>query len=114
MTRRLRVAVLAGGRSSEHDISLASARSVLESLDSDRYELWDPWVIAAIVLWAMATGIGQRSGKYYADVQKLAEGGGDEAEVLGRLRASEGAVMHYLATALFVLVLLDMIFKPGA
>ena len=38
MTRRIRVAVLAGGRSSEHDISLASARSVLEALDPDRYE----------------------------------------------------------------------------
>ena len=36
---RLRVAVLAGGRSSEHDISLASARSVLESLDPDRYDV---------------------------------------------------------------------------
>jgi len=36
---RLRVAVLAGGRSSEHDISLASARSVLESLDPERYEV---------------------------------------------------------------------------
>ena len=36
---RLRVAVLAGGRSSEHDISLASARSVLDSLDSDRYDV---------------------------------------------------------------------------
>jgi D-alanine-D-alanine ligase len=34
---RLRVAVLAGGRSSEHEISLASARSVLESLDPDEY-----------------------------------------------------------------------------
>ena len=38
MTRRLRVAVVAGGRSSEHEISLASARSVLEALDPDRYE----------------------------------------------------------------------------
>ncbi|MFL6004988.1 MAG: D-alanine--D-alanine ligase family protein [Gaiellaceae bacterium] len=38
MTRRIRVAVLAGGRSSEHDISLASARSVLEALDPQRYE----------------------------------------------------------------------------
>ncbi len=38
MTGRLRVAVLAGGRSSEHEISLASARSVIEALDSDRYE----------------------------------------------------------------------------
>jgi D-alanine-D-alanine ligase len=36
---RLRVAVLAGGRSSEHDISLASARSVLESLDPERYDV---------------------------------------------------------------------------
>jgi D-alanine-D-alanine ligase len=34
----VRVAVLAGGRSSEHDISVASARSVIEALDPDRYE----------------------------------------------------------------------------
>jgi D-alanine-D-alanine ligase len=35
---RIRVAVLAGGRSSEHEISLASARSVLAALDPERYE----------------------------------------------------------------------------
>src|SRR5438477_8384486 len=39
MADRLRVAVLAGGRSSEHEISLASARSVLESLDPERYDV---------------------------------------------------------------------------
>jgi D-alanine-D-alanine ligase len=38
VSRRVRVAVLMGGRSSEHEISVASARSVLESLDPDRYE----------------------------------------------------------------------------
>ena len=38
MTARVRVAVLAGGRSSEHEISLASARSVVEALDPERYE----------------------------------------------------------------------------
>jgi len=38
VTPRIRVAVLAGGRSSEHEISLASARSVIEALDPDRYE----------------------------------------------------------------------------
>jgi D-alanine-D-alanine ligase len=38
VNRRIRVAVLAGGRSSEHEISLASARSVLEALDPERYE----------------------------------------------------------------------------
>ncbi len=37
--RRLRVAVLAGGRSSEHEISLASARSVVAALDPERYEV---------------------------------------------------------------------------
>jgi D-alanine-D-alanine ligase len=35
---RIRVAVVMGGRSSEHEISVASARSVLESLDPERYE----------------------------------------------------------------------------
>jgi D-alanine-D-alanine ligase len=39
MAPRIRVAVLAGGRSSEHEISLASARSVLEALDPERYDI---------------------------------------------------------------------------
>jgi len=36
---KLRVAVLAGGRSSEHEISLASARSVAAGLDRERYDV---------------------------------------------------------------------------
>jgi D-alanine-D-alanine ligase len=36
--RRLRVAVVWGGRSSEHEISVASGRSVLAALDPQRYE----------------------------------------------------------------------------
>jgi D-alanine-D-alanine ligase len=36
---RLRVAVLAGGRSSEHDISVESARSVAAALDPARYDV---------------------------------------------------------------------------
>ena len=38
MSRRVRVAVLLGGRSSEHEVSLESARSVLEALDPERYD----------------------------------------------------------------------------
>ena len=34
----IRVAVLTGGRSSEHEIALASARSVVAALDPERYE----------------------------------------------------------------------------
>jgi D-alanine-D-alanine ligase len=38
VTPPIRVAVLAGGRSSEHEISLASAHSVVDALDPARYE----------------------------------------------------------------------------
>ncbi|MGH3011282.1 MAG: D-alanine--D-alanine ligase family protein [Gaiellaceae bacterium] len=50
----MRVAVLMGGRSSEHEISLDSARSVIEGLDSERYEVVPieipregPWLLDA-------------------------------------------------------------------
>jgi D-alanine-D-alanine ligase len=53
---RVRVAVLAGGRSSEHAISKESANSVLEALDPDRYEA------ASIEIdrggrWQLASGV---------------------------------------------------------
>jgi len=37
-TKRLRVGVLFGGRSGEHEVSLASAASVIRGLDPDQYE----------------------------------------------------------------------------
>jgi D-alanine-D-alanine ligase len=40
MTEKLRIAVLFGGRSGEHDVSLMSARSVLSVLDKERYEVF--------------------------------------------------------------------------
>jgi D-alanine-D-alanine ligase len=39
MSKRVRIAVIAGGRSSEHEISVASARSVIDALDPDRYDV---------------------------------------------------------------------------
>jgi D-alanine-D-alanine ligase len=39
MTTKLVVAVLFGGRSSEHSISCATARGVLESIDAEKYEV---------------------------------------------------------------------------
>jgi D-alanine-D-alanine ligase len=37
-TRRLKVAVLFGGRSAEHEVSVLSARNVIAALDPDRFE----------------------------------------------------------------------------
>jgi D-alanine-D-alanine ligase len=62
---RVRVAVIMGGRSSEHDISLASARSVLESLDPDRYEV-RPIEIGRDGQWELGPARGQ---------SELAQGG---------------------------------------
>jgi D-alanine-D-alanine ligase len=53
--RRLRVAVLAGGRSSEHEISLASARSVVGALDPERYEIAEV-AIGRDGRWALESG----------------------------------------------------------
>jgi D-alanine-D-alanine ligase len=67
MSARIRVAVLAGGRSSEHDISLASARSVVAALDADRYET----IVVEIDRtgrWELASGRGEIVG---SDIETL-------------------------------------------
>ena len=38
MAERLRVALLFGGRSAEHDVSVMSARNVFRALDPARYD----------------------------------------------------------------------------
>jgi D-alanine-D-alanine ligase len=60
VSRRVRVAVLLGGRSSEHEISLASARSVLDALDPERYETVTV-EIGRDGRWELGTGDGGRS-----------------------------------------------------
>jgi hypothetical protein len=93
---------------------LALLLGIAMAIDSDRYQLWDGWVIAALVLWAAVGGVGGRTGKYYSAIEKLAEDDGSEAEVLARLRAPTGRNLHLLVIVLFALLLLDMLFKPGA
>jgi hypothetical protein len=86
------------------------------ALDSDEFNIWDPWIIAAIILWAVMGWVGQMSGAYYSAVEEASKGSGPgvEADVLARLKASRGANLHLATVAVFLLILLDMIFKPGA
>ena len=37
--RKMRVAIVFGGKSGEHEVSLASARSIMKALDKDRYDI---------------------------------------------------------------------------
>ena len=56
MTDRIRVAVVAGGRSSEHEISVESAKSVIEALDPQRYEI-ETIEIDREGRWALNSGL---------------------------------------------------------
>jgi len=87
---------------------------VILAIDSDVFELWDGWVIAAIVLWAILGALGGRTGRYYTSAAKVAEADGSETEVTALLRAPTGLRLYYATVGLFLLLLLDMIFKPGA
>ena len=51
MTKRHRVALVFGGRSAEHEVSIVSARSIDRALDRARYEVV-PMAIDRSGLWA--------------------------------------------------------------
>jgi hypothetical protein len=77
--------------------------------------LWDGWIIAAIVLYVAMAVVGSKTGAYYTAVEKAANSGDPaaEADVIARLRAPTGANLHWATVAIFVLLVLDMIVKPG-
>ena len=84
------------------------------------YDIWDFWILAALVLWVVAAAIGQRTGAAYmkgmTKAQELVAAGqtGPNAELLALNRTQNGLVMHSLATVVVLLILIDMIWKPGA
>jgi uncharacterized membrane protein len=84
------------------------------------YDIWDPWIVAAIVLWFVAAGTGQRTGKAYllgvAKAQELNAAGqtGPSSELLALNRTSQGLMLQALSSLVLLLILADMIWKPGA
>jgi uncharacterized membrane protein len=84
------------------------------------YDLWDGWIIAAIVLWAIAGFFGQRTGvEYTRGVMKAIElrdagRAGPDTELLALNRTQRGLVLHAVVTVTVLLILIDMIWKPGA
>jgi hypothetical protein len=84
------------------------------------YDIWDGWILAALVLWVIAAALGQRTGKAYLQgmnkAQELHAAGqtGPNAELLALNRTSNGVVLHALTSLAVLLIILDMIWKPGA
>jgi hypothetical protein len=102
-----------GGPLNGASMGLALVFGIVLALKSAEFEIWNGWIVAAFILWALVSGIGARTGSYYNAVEKLADEGA-ESEVLARLRAPTGPLLHAVSVLLFVLLLLDMLFKPGA
>jgi D-alanine-D-alanine ligase len=82
VSKRVRVAVIAGGRSSEHDISVASARSVIEALDPDRYDV-QTIQIARDGRWALDSGETRELGRSVAETLPVPTG--SPPETLGQV-----------------------------
>jgi len=84
LKRKIRVGVLCGGRSAEHEVSVTSARSMLEALDRDKYEL-------------VMVGI-SKQGQWFtaADAQQLLAAGAVESDGLTPV------VLDYLGTGALV------------
>jgi uncharacterized membrane protein len=90
------------------------------ALEVDGYQIWDAWIVAALVLWVVVGAIGERVARHYNDARDLAkrlvsEGRDEPSSELGAiLRSPRGLILHGLALAGMLLILLDMIWKPGA
>jgi uncharacterized membrane protein len=84
------------------------------------YEIWSGWIIAAIVLWALAAETGRRTGAAYMQAmnkaQELETAGQTtpSAELLELNRTQSGLLTHSLSTLIVLGILIDMIWKPGA
>jgi hypothetical protein len=63
------------------------------------YDLLDGWILAAIVLWAIASELGRRAQEGFS--------GGAAVE-------SRAVLMHWLRALVVLALLVVMIFKPGA
>ncbi|MFL5931254.1 MAG: DUF2269 family protein [Gaiellaceae bacterium] len=91
------------------------------AIDADAYKVWDGWVLAALALWLVAAGTGQRGGQTYAEAAKLAgqldaEGRGDQPseELRVRLQDRRAMWLNIISSVAVLLILVDMIYKPGA
>ena|SRR5688572_19044693 len=67
------------------------------ALNLDQYDFFDGWILGAIALWLVATGLGQ-------SVQRRIASG----------ETSAIAAMHWIRTLVIIGLLVLMIWKPGA
>jgi hypothetical protein len=70
------------------------------AIDSDNYQPWDGWIVAALVLWAIAVATGTRAGRKF------------ERDPVGGRQA--GIRLQAVNSLAILAILVLMIWKPGA
>ena len=70
------------------------------AIDVDAYELWDGWILASLILWAIGAWAGGRAGKEFT------------ADPVAGRRA--GIRLQALNSIAVLVILVLMIWKPGA
>ena len=84
-----------------------------------KYKITDGWIIAAIVLWFVANGLGFRGGEIYARARELAvklaaEGDEPSPELSAMIRSRPAAILTWASTASMFAIIVLMVWKPGA
>lgn len=86
----------------------------------DGYAIWDGWILAALVLWFIGAALGKRVGEAFMQgprkALELKQAGetGPNAELLALNRTSRGVLLHAMTSTVLLLIIIDMIWKPGA
>jgi uncharacterized membrane protein len=86
----------------------------------DGYAIWDGWILAALVLWIIGAALGRQVEEAYRQGPRKAlelKGAGEtgpNAELLALNRTSRGVLLHALTSVVLLLIIIDMIWKPGA
>ena len=91
------------------------------AISLDGVAVWSGWVIAAIILWAVGTETGRRGGTYLRGVPSTARRSssrpgntGPDAKLAELGRTQQGLMLHSVSSLAILLILIDMIWKPGA
>ena len=70
------------------------------AIDDDAYHIWDGWILASLILWAISGALGGRAGQTF-----------EKDPVGGR---AAGIRFQAISSVLILAILVLMIWKPGA
>ncbi len=75
------------------------------------YELWDGWIVAALVLWVIAATAGTRVGAAFRRAFGADAGHGELGD---SIRSQRALIVHAVMALAVAALLIVMIYKPGA